>query len=98
MMKEKPIVVDETVVNEPIMVDETVVKEPIVVGETVVNETIVVTKSKPTKPGFHKSVRPASYRASHTVTRHRLLRSPPYCDEARLLQSLPYHDRTRLVP
>src|SRR5262249_1512572 len=58
MMKEEPIVVNETVVKKPIMVNETVVKKPIMVNETVVNETvvnetmvnetIVGTKSKPT--------------------------------------------------
>jgi len=51
----------------------------------VIKETIVVTKSKPIKPGSHRSVRPASYKASHAVmksasyeTSHTVMRSASY--------------------
>jgi hypothetical protein len=66
MMKEETIVVHETVVKETIVVNKTMV----------IKETIVVTKSKPTKPGSHRSVRPASHEASHTVTRSACCEAP----------------------
>src|SRR5262252_10322018 len=65
MMKEETIVIDETVVKETIVVHETVIKESIVVNKTMpVKETIVVTKSKPTRPGSHRTTRSASHKSS----------------------------------